>query len=232
VGLETIFKALATGMPKRLAASSGGDVPGFMMVGIHPDTGRFFAVSNNDPVGWGATVKHDGANATNHLSESLIQNTPIEVFEMKTGLFYERLELRPDSGGPGKFRGGLGQRRAFRFISDGELLSVMKKSKTRPWALAGGHEPEPNGMILFPNTDREKRVGTYRADVRAGDRACNIAAGGGGYGDPAERNPERVLEDVLDGYVSIEAARNVYKVAINGDRVDPKATQKLRSGKA
>jgi N-methylhydantoinase B len=229
VGLETIFKALAQGMPDRLAASSGGDVPGFMMIGIHPDTGRFFAVSNNDPVGWGATMNHDGANATNHLSESLIQNTPIEVFELKTGLFYEQLEMRPDSGGPGKFRGGLGQKRAFRFISDGELLSVMKKSKTRPWALAGGHEPEPNGMILFPGSEREKKVGTYRVDVRAGERACNIAAGGGGYGDPAEREPNRVLEDVLDGYVSREAARRIYKVVIDGDRVDEEATRKLRS---
>jgi len=229
VGLELIYKALAQGMPDRLAASSGGDVPGFMMVGIHPVTGRFYAVSNNDPVGWGATAEHDGCNVTNHLSESLVRNTPIEVMEMKTGMFFERLELRPDSGGAGKFRGGLGQRRDIVFVSDGDFLSVMKKSKTRPWALLGGREPEPNSMILFPNTNRERHVGTHRVKVKKGDRAMNLTAGGGGYGNPAEREPSLVLEDVLDGYVSPQAARDQYKVVIEGDKVDWEATSELRS---
>ena len=68
VALELIFKAVAQGMPERVAASTGGDVPGFMMVGTHPDTGALFAVSNNEPISWGATATHDGANATMHLS--------------------------------------------------------------------------------------------------------------------------------------------------------------------
>ena len=98
VALELIFKALAQGMPDRLAASTGGDVPGFMMVGTHPDTGKMFAVSNNEPVGWGATPSHDGANATMHLSASIVRNTPIEVLESKTTMLIERLEL-PDGLG-------------------------------------------------------------------------------------------------------------------------------------
>jgi len=231
VGLELIYKALAQGMPERLAASSGGDVPGFMMVGIHPDTKRFFAVSNNEPVGWGATKVHDGANATSHLSESLVRNTPIEVLELKTGMFFDRLELRTDSGGAGRFRGGLGVRRDIRFVSDGERLSVMKKTKTSAWALAGGHEPLRNGMILFPETGAEKRVGTYRAAVKAGQTARNLTAGGGGYGDPTERGPARVLEDVLDGYVSRETAEKIYGVVIKGDRVDEDETRALRERK-
>ena len=79
VALELIFKALAQGMPDRFAASSGGDVPGFMMVGNHPVTNDFFAISNNDPVGWGANSVHDGINVTIHMSESIVRNTPIEV---------------------------------------------------------------------------------------------------------------------------------------------------------
>ena len=75
LALELIYKALAQGMADRLAASSGGDVPGFMMVGHNPETGQLYAVSNNDPVGWGGTAKHDGVNATNHLSGSLVRNT-------------------------------------------------------------------------------------------------------------------------------------------------------------
>jgi N-methylhydantoinase B len=215
-------------MPERLAASSGGDVPGFMMVGVHPDSKRFFAVSNNDCVGWGATLHHDGSNGTNHPIQSQVRNTPMEVMEGKTGMFFERLELRQDSGGPGKLRGGLGIRRDIRFVSDGELLSVMKKSKTRPWALAGGHEPEPSGLVLYPETDRQRRVGTHRAEVSRGERVQNLTAGGGGYGNPADRDPQRVLEDVLDGYVSREAARSIYKVVLRGDRVDRGATRQAR----
>jgi N-methylhydantoinase B len=230
VGLELIIKALAQrAIPDRVSASSGGDNPGFMMVGLHPDTRNFFAVSNNDAVGWGATVRHDGPNAINHPILSVVRNTPIELLEMKTGMVFDQLALRVDSGGPGKFRGGLGVTRDIRFISDGELLSVMKKSKTRPWALAGGGEPEPNGMVLFPDTEREKRVGTYRTKVSIGDRARNLTAGGGGYGSPTERDPARVLEDVLDGYVSAKAARDVYKVILSGERVDYEATERLRS---
>jgi N-methylhydantoinase B len=158
----------------------------------------------------------------------MVQNTPVEVLESKTGMRVEKLELRQDSAGAGKFRGGCGLERHLRFVSDGELLSVMKKTKTRPWSLAGGGEPEANGIIFFPGTEREKRVGTYREKVSAGDRAINLTAGGGGHGRASERDPQRVLEDVLDGYVSREAARQLYRVAIEGNRLDPAATRKLR----
>ncbi|MGC4010485.1 MAG: hydantoinase B/oxoprolinase family protein [Pseudomonas sp.] len=141
LALELIYKALAQGMPERLAASSGGDVPGFMMVGHHPVTGALYAVSNNDSIGWGATASHDGANALSHLSGCLIRNTPVEVLELKTGMFIESLEINPDSGGAGEHRGGLGVKRIIHFLTDGEFLTVTKKTKTKPWALAGGMSP-------------------------------------------------------------------------------------------
>ncbi len=231
VAMELVAKALAQGMPDRVPASSGGDVVGFMMVGIHPDTKQLFAVSNNDPMGWGATIDHDGPNGLSHPLQSVVRNTPVEVLETKTGMFIERFELRDDSGGAGKFRGGLGIGLDARFLFDGDFLSVTKKSKTRPWALAGGTEPEPHGMILFPGTSREKRVGTYRLKVSTGDRIRSITAGGGGFGKPAERDPEKVLTDVLDGYVSRKAAREVYKVAIDERGLDLAATAKLRTGR-
>ncbi len=230
LALELIYKALAQGMPERLAASSGGDVPGFMMVGHNLETGRMYAVSNNDPVGWGGTPTHDGINATNHISGSLVRNTPIEVMEMKTGMFIESLEMRTDSAGAGKYRGGVGIRRDIRFVAPGEFLSVLKKSRTRPWALAGGLEPEPNCMLLFPGSSKEKRVGTKRVQVQPGDAAICLTAGGGGYSDPSERDPARVLEDVLDGYVSTRAASDIYKVVIKDGKVDVDGTNQLRAG--
>ena len=126
----------------------------------------------------------------------------------------------------------MGLERDITFVSDGELLSVMKKSKTRPWALEHGLEPEPNGMIVYVDSERRKRVGTYRAAVRRGDRARNIAAGGGGYGPPSERDPARVLEDVLEGYVTREATRNIYKVAVTDDGIDAAETARLRENGA
>lgn len=217
VALELVFKALAQGMPERLAASSGGDVPGFMMVGTHPDTGELFAISNNDPVGWGGTPTHDGLDATIHLSESIVRNTPIEVLEARSGMRIDRMEIRTDSGGAGRHRGGCGIRRDITFTCDGEFLSVIKKTTTAPWALAGGHEPDPNQVLAHPGTDRERRLRTERVPVTAGDRVRLLTAGGGGHGDPRDRDHGRVARDVAEGYVSPTAARDVYGVAGPGE---------------
>ncbi|MDG4770299.1 hydantoinase B/oxoprolinase family protein [Solwaraspora sp. WMMD792] len=210
VAMELIYRALAQGMPDRLAASSGGDVPGFMMVGTHPDTGQLYAVSNNDPVGWGASPDHDGIGPANHLCQTQARNTPVEVLEARTGMFFERLEIRTDSGGAGRHRGGPGLRRDIRFATAGEFLSVVKKTRSAPWALDGGGRPDPIQVIVHPGTDRERRVSTRRTPVAPGDRVTLLTAGGGGHGDPRRRDPEAVRADVAEGYVSPAAARDVY----------------------
>ena len=106
VALELIFKALAEAMADRLPASSGGDVPGFMMIGVHPDTGANYAISNNDAIGWGATICHDGADTRNHPCQSIVRNTPVQIMETRTPMFFERVEIIPDTGGAGRYRGG------------------------------------------------------------------------------------------------------------------------------
>ena len=215
VAFELIHKALAQGLPS-IAASSGGDEPGFMALGTLSN-GEPFVISNNEGIGWGATPTHDGANALQHLSTSVVRNTPIEVLEHRATLLHERLELRTDSAGAGRYRGGLGLRRDVRFTADGEVLSMKKKTRTRPWGLAGGLEAETNGMILNPGTPDERRLGMRRARVKAGDRFMNFSAGGGGYGNPRERDPRSVVDDVLDGYISVEAARTMYGVIVHPD---------------
>jgi N-methylhydantoinase B len=214
VALELIFKALGQGMPERIAASSGGDLPGFMMVGIHPDTKRLFAISNGDVVGWGATREHDGADMTIHFSEGVARITPIEVMEARTTMFFERLEAVQDSGGAGRHRGGVGLRRDIRFVGEGELVTVAKKTKFKPWALLGGLQPEANSLIAYPDTAREWHVSTKRVPVAVGDTFRVVTAGGGGHGHPSEREPDAVRADVDDGYVSREAAREIYGLEI------------------
>jgi N-methylhydantoinase B len=222
VALELLHKALAQGVAS-IAASSGGDEPGFMAVGVHPD-GRTWVISNNEGIGWGGTPDHDGANAQQHLIVNVIRNTPIEILESKTPLFHHRLELRTDSGGPGRYRGGLGVRRDVSYLAEGEVLSMKKKTKTRPWALHGGFEPDPSAIVLWPGTPRERVVGyggnyisMFRAQMAPQEGFTNLSAGGAGFGNPLERDPTAVVHDVSEGYVSPEAARRDYGVIVNDD---------------
>lgn len=211
---ELIHKALAQGM-EQIAACSGSDEPGFMAVGTHPDTGKMYAVSNNEGIGWGATPRHDGANALQHLSTTAVRNTSVEVLEHISPIFHERLELRRDSGGAGRWRGGLGICREVKFLAAGELLSMKKKTKTKPWALRGGREPKTNAMIVWPGTDRAHRARMERFTMHPDDRFRNLSAGGGGWGDPLDRPIELVRRDVLDGYVSAGQAEEVYGVEVD-----------------
>lgn len=210
VALELVYKALAIGMPDRLSASSGGDVPGFMNLGTHPETGQFFAISNNDPVGWGGTPEHDGLNATIHLSESTVRSTPIEVLESVSVMRFERVEMRTDSGGAGRHRGGVGIRRDIRFTSASELLAVVKKTRSAPWALEGGHQPDPTQVIAYADSDRARPISTTRLPVVDGDLVRLLTAGGGGHGDPRLRDHQLIQHDVEEGYVSEQAAAEVY----------------------
>jgi N-methylhydantoinase B len=216
VAVELMHKALAQVMDA-IPASGGGDEPGFMALGHDSRTGADYVVSNNEGIGWGATKDHDGGNAQQHASQTTVRNTPIEILEHKAALLHERLELIQDSAGAGRHRGGVGVLREVIYTEPGEVLSMKKKTKTKPWALAGGHEPEPSEMVIWPDTDRAKRVGMYRASMAAGERFVNRTAGGGGHGDPLDRDPRAVVEDVIDGYVSAESARDTYGVDIHPD---------------
>ena len=86
----------------------------------------------------------------------------------------------------------------------------MKKTKSRPWALAGGMEPDANTVIAFPGTGKETRMSTKRVPVKAGERVTVLTAGGGGHGSPRERDPALIAEDLRDGFVSEESARRDY----------------------
>ncbi|WP_417307838.1 hydantoinase B/oxoprolinase family protein [Devosia sp.] len=202
VAFELIAKALAP-VIDWLPASSGGDEPGFMALGKHHKTGKSYVTSNNEGIGWGATYRHDGANALQHPSTSTVRNTPIEVLERQANLFHEALELIPDSGGEGQYRGGVGVRRLVRMVGDIEVISMKKKSKTGGWGRDGG-KPSPvhNRMVLWPGEAREKTVGMYRQKLTKGERFENFSAGGSGWGDPAKRDPEAIAYDLRNGYIS------------------------------
>ena len=202
VAFEVIAKALAPAVGW-IPMSSGGDEPGVMAVGTHARTGKTFVVSNNEGIGWDATRTHDGATAIQHPSTSTVRNTPMEVLERQANLFHEGLALIPDSGGAGRYRGGLGVRRQVRATAETEVISMKKKSRTGGWGLDGGQpSPTRNHMVLWPGGNREKKVGMYRTILREGERFVNYSAGGSGWGDPAERDPDAVARDQRNGYVT------------------------------
>jgi N-methylhydantoinase B len=230
LGIDVVYKALAKAVPERVPASSGGDLLSIMVYGENPETGRQFVEANNEGVGWGAAPDHDGANALMHISESMVQNVPVEVYENKAPLEIERLTLRQDSGGAGEYRGGLGIRRDYRFTHPLGALSIIQKTKTDNWGLDGGSPGKRNAVVLHHDTDREEWTGMMRGTFDAGEGLSNRSGGGAGRGDPHDRPPEKVREDVLDGYISREAAREEYGVAITEDgEIDHDETRALRS---
>ena len=125
------------------------------------------------------------------------------MLERQSNLFHEGLALIPDSGGAGRYRGGLGVRRQVRATAATEVISMKKKSRSGGWGLDGGRpSPVRNHMRLWPGETREKRVGLYRAVLQAGERFVNYSSGGSGWGDPAERDPEAAARDRANGYVT------------------------------
>jgi N-methylhydantoinase B len=229
---EVILKALAQGMPDEVPACSGGDVCSMMGLGVNPRTGRAWLEATNEGVGFGGHAGGDGENGIMHMTEPGCRNNPVEVLETKAPLFIEHYGLRQDSGGPGRHRGGLGVSRAYRFLADSTAAMMVYKTRTRPWAIGGGRSGENNHVIVNPGTDREEVAGGFYRPVRADDVLVNNSGGGGGWGDPFERDPELVLADVHDGYVSLEAARRNYGVVIDAERwvVDEEATARARTG--
>ncbi len=230
---EVILKALAQGMPDAVPACSGGDVCSMMGLGVNPRTGRAWLEATNEGVGFGAHARGDGENGIMHMTEPGCRNNPVEVLETKAPLFIEHYGLRPDSGGPGRHRGGLGVSRVYRFMADSTAAMMVYKTRTRPWGIGDGRSGENCHVVMNPGTPDEHVAGGLYRPVQAGEVLANHSGGGGGWGNPFDREPERVLADVREGYVSLASARRDYGVAINPETwaVDADETANLRRGR-
>ncbi len=228
---EVILKALSTGMPDHIPACSGGDVFDVMGVGVHPETGHPWLQATNEAVGFGGHAGGDGEDGIMHLSEPGCRNIPIEILETKAPWIIENYYLRRDSAGAGKYRGGVGVTRTYRFLHPSTTLTLVKKTKSAPWGMAGGMDAEVGHVIVWPGTDRQEITGAIHYPMDAEDVICNNSGGGGGWGDPRERDVGLVLEDVINDLVSLESARRDYGVAIDPETmsIDEAATAELRS---
>ena len=229
---EVIMKALSQGMPDHIPACSGGDIFSVMGLGIHPETGLHWLEANNEAVGFGAFEGNDGEDAIMHLSEPGCRNNPIEVMETKGPWIIENYGLRPDSGGPGEYRGGVGITRTYRFLHHSQVLAIVKKTKSSPWGMHGGQNGEAGTVTIWPGTEKERVNGAlHEKDLQPEDVLINRSGGGGGWGNPFRRDPQHILSDVRNGFVSERSARENYGVVIDTENwaVDEEATATLRA---
>jgi N-methylhydantoinase B len=230
---DMIVHALSQAVPDEMPAQNGGDLVAVLAYLRHPQTGRWSFFFDLGGPGHGAIKGHDGMNALIHPIEAGCEVPPLEVLENRMPVLKTRFELVPDSGGPGQYRGGLASRQDWEFLSDGLCVAICDKTHASDvLGVAGGQSPPyRNSITLFPGTERERRMGKVSdIPVSAGDVCALAPAGGGGYGDPLERDPEAVAHDVREEYVSLGQAREAYGVALTeaGD-VDVTATAELRA---
>jgi len=228
---EIIYRALAGVLPDRVIAGSGGT----------PATMNVFYGKRGDGRPWHSVIIRGGGMGASSVNDGYYDyifpangaNTPAEILESDTPLIVERRELLPDSGGPGKMRGGLGRRVVFK-VPDDDYAPIPPVSlgiqsgryRYPPEGLAGGR---PGALASFlVNGKRGNPYGLTQ--LRLGDVVSMDAAGGGGYGDPLERDPDMVQRDVLEGYVGAEGAERDYGVVIDKNTlgVDSAATTALR----
>jgi N-methylhydantoinase B len=234
---EMLIHAMAAAAPERLPAQSGGDVVAITGAHIDSTTGRATFFGDSAPIGYGATAAVDGMSALQHPCVAGMDLTPTEVWETRLAAIKLSSELLVDSGGPGRNRGGLGTRSEWEFFDDVVLSMFGDKARVSvPLGLEGGLEAGAvNGITINPGTPSETKVGKRsNIPLRRGDRVVMVGGGGGGFGDPLEREPLRVQQDVRDGYVSLESAERDYGVVLNGSppTVDTEATVKLRASRS
>jgi N-methylhydantoinase B len=211
--VDTIFKAVAPAVPHLAIAGHHADLCVGDVNGVDPRRGRFFIGSLSLPGGgWGAKHDGDGMSATVCINDGDTHNSPIEATEVKLPIMIERYELRTDSGGPGKFRGGLGVYRRVRAMAPVNVNTKIERTKCAPWGLLGGKAGAPNRVsiirrdgshIAFPNGKIEERL-------EKDDSIVIETGGGGGFGNPRERSRDAVRTDVRRGYVSPESAECDY----------------------
>ncbi len=238
-----VLGALSKAVPDLVAASTGGTACNFLFGGTHPDTGRYYVHYHFDGVGWGGQPGADG-NDNLCIPNGNCMTTPVEIFETRYPFVEWSYRLRRDSGGPGRHRGGLGSERVLEVRAPEITVSALYDRMTsKPWGLFGGGGADMSRLLVKKagsedfvtfreayGTASNSRVANIK--LKAGDQVMLCSPGGGGYGPPAEREPESVLEDVAEGYVSDGEALTSYSVAIDREngasRVDWEGTERLR----
>jgi len=211
---NALFGALAQALPdKAMACEVGGDTG--ISIGGYDARGNAFVLLEFLHGSWGGQAGRDGLDANASLVVNF-SNNPIEMIEAELPIAIEQYGFVPDSGGPGRYRGGLALVRDYRFLEEEATLQIRSdRRKYRPYGIQGGKSGAPSINILNPDGERRILGSKVTLTIRKGDLFRHIVAGAGGFGDPFDREPERLLADVQSGKITIGHARCEYGVAID-----------------
>ena len=228
--MDALFGALAQIAPDRIPADGeGGNT--IVSIGGYDSSSEPFAFIDLFAGGRGARPTCDGPEGLTHPGSNN-SNTPVELAEVETPVRIEQYGLIIDTGGAGQFRGSLSQVREVRCLAEEGVLQLRSdKRRFRPYGLNGGEEGNPSLNILNPETDDITLPAMGVATMKKDDVIRHVMAGGGGWGNPYDRVPEMVLDDVWNEKLSVSQARTQYGVVINHQtlELDLSATEKLRS---
>ncbi len=232
---DVVLGALAQAIPDNVPAASSGSMGLFTIGGINPRTARYYSYVETYGGGQGAVLNQDGMDGV-HTNMTNTRNTPVEVIEIAYPLRVHKYSLVPDTDGAGKFRGGLGLTRELEVLDHAPVMSLgTDRLKLHPWGLKGGKAGGTVGSrIITPAGEEIPLPSKTTREVAPGSRIILQTAGAGGYGDPYSRDPQRVRQDVIEGFISIERAKDAYGVVLNAKtyEVDAAATRAKRKQKA
>lgn len=229
--IDVALGVLAKVFPGRIPAGGDGG-PNSLAIGIVDETGASRVVWDVMCGAWGARSDKDGIDGASSLGANLA-NTPIEELERSGLVRVEGYGLLPDTGGPGRFRGGLSVFRDVRLLDEKALLQVRSdRRRFLPYGLAGAKSGSPSLNVLTLPDGEERLLPTKpNLMIERGASHRHVTAGGGGYGDPLTRDPQLVLRDVIAEKVTVEGAARDYGVVVTSDRpvIDSEATAALRA---
>jgi len=225
--VEVIVHALLPAFPKRLPAGTKGMMCQAGFGSLDLAAGRYTCFYDTFAGGYGGRFASDGPDAVQAHGQNT-ENAPVEETELNYPVRINGLSLVEDSEGPGRFRGGLGLRKDYLFSLPTTFTVLADRDKVGPWGAFGGHAGQVAEYLHVRGGVETPLSSKSTVELVPGDVISVRTCGGGGYGPPEEREPERVLRDVLEGKVSAKRARELYKVAIGERAVDEPATAELR----
>jgi len=231
--VDTVWRAFAEALPDRIPAAHSGSLgAAFSFSGRHPVSGKGFIAMSIESGGWGGRPDRDGEDVSMSVCQGDVRNSPIENLELKTPVLVLERALRTDSGGPGKFRGGLGIQTHARALVSGRWNAnggSGGRLSCPPWGLRGGKPGRVAETLVRNPGDADFAAPSASRISDAGTEIIYRTAGGGGWGDPFERDPEMVRRDVIEGFVTAESAEADYGVRLTADgTIDAEATRRLR----
>ena len=228
--VDATLGAMAQALPDRVPAANNGHPLQGHFGGIDRLTGRAFILSEMGTGGMGARPTKDGIDCI-FTDTSNASGIPIEVAESMAPMRIHYFRLRTDSGGAGRFRGGCGFEKEYECLCDDVVLSHRgERHYTQPWGLAGGFPGASSRTVVIRADGTEEVIPSKKTiHLMKGDRVVMWTSGGGGFGSPLDRPPEHVLEDVLDGKVGVEAAKDLWGVVVKEGKLHHEETDPMRA---